>query len=82
MVIVAVTSQAAISNAGDPTFRLMSAGTIKIPDPIIEPTTMAVALKRPSPCTRFVAAGDAGFWAVGLLMGTSVCSTGKPCLVP
>ncbi len=47
MVITAVTSHAPISRAGDPVLRLMSAGTRKIPDPIIDPTTMAVALKRP-----------------------------------
>src|SRR5579862_326631 len=82
MVIAAVTSQAAISRAGEPTLRLISAGTMKMPEPIIDPTTIAVALKRPSPCTRCVPAEDAGFWVVGLLMDTSVCSTGKPLLAP
>jgi hypothetical protein len=30
----------------------MSAGTIKIPDPIIDPATIAVALNRPRPCAK------------------------------
>ena len=52
MVIAAVTSQAVISSAGEPSTRLISAGTIKMPDPIIEPITMAVAENSPMPCTK------------------------------
>jgi hypothetical protein len=70
MVMAAVTNHAAINRAGEPTPRLISAGTIKMPEPIIDPTTMAVALKRPSPCTRFVPAAGAEVWVVWLVMGT------------
>src|SRR6202789_4318036 len=52
IVITAVTSQAAISNAGDPSPRDISAETMKMPDPIIEPITIAVAENRPIPCTN------------------------------
>jgi hypothetical protein len=53
MVIAAVTSHAAISSAGDPSTRLISAGTMNMPDPIIEPITIAVAENSPMPCTNF-----------------------------
>ena len=59
MVITAVTSHAPISSAGEPTPRLMSAGTMKMPEPIIEPMTMAVALNSPRLATRPV------FWLAG-----------------
>jgi len=52
-VITAVTSHAAISSAGDPSTRLISADTIKMPDPIIDPITIAVAENNPIPCTNF-----------------------------
>ena len=52
IVITAVTSQAAISSAGEPTPRDMSAETMKMPEPIMEPMTIAVAEKRPSPLTN------------------------------
>src|SRR5437879_1739486 len=52
IVINAVTSHAAISNAGDPSPRDISAETIKMPDPIIEPITIAVAENSPIPCTN------------------------------
>jgi hypothetical protein len=52
IVIAAVTSHAPISSAGDPTVRLMSAETIKIPDPIIDPITIVVAENNPIPCTN------------------------------
>ena len=51
IVMTAVTSHAPISSAGEPVSRAMSADTMKMPEPIIEPTTIAVALKRPRPCT-------------------------------
>src|ERR1700679_3371641 len=51
MVISAVTSHAAINNAGDPSTRLISAGTIKMPDPIIAPITIADAENRSIPST-------------------------------
>src|SRR6476660_8068699 len=46
-----VTSQAPRSSAGELTSRAMSADTIKMPDPIIEPITSMVALVRPSALT-------------------------------
>src|SRR6202012_5753946 len=52
IVITAVTSQAAISNAGEPSPRDISAETIKMPDPIIEPITIAVAENNPMLCTN------------------------------
>jgi hypothetical protein len=52
MVIAAVTNHAAINSTGDPSTRLISAGTIKMPDPIIDPITMAVAENNPIPCTK------------------------------
>jgi hypothetical protein len=39
----------------------MSAGTIKMPDPIIEPITIAVAENSPIPCTNFGAEAVATF---------------------
>ncbi len=46
-----VISHAPISSAGDCTSREISADTIKMPDPIIDPITSMVALVRPSPLT-------------------------------
>ncbi len=48
---MAVTTQAAISSAGESVPRAMSASTMKMPEPIIEPMTIAVEEKRPRPCT-------------------------------
>ena len=47
-----VTSQAPISKAGESTLRAISAETMKMPEPIIEPITSMVALVRPSPFTN------------------------------
>ena len=52
IVITAVTSHAAISSAGESTSRAMSAETINIPEPIIDPITIAVELNKPSPRTK------------------------------
>jgi hypothetical protein len=41
-----VMSHTAISNPGEPTCLAISALTMKIPDPIIDPTTMAVESNR------------------------------------
>ena len=46
-----VTSQAPISSAGEFTSRAISAETIKMPEPIIEPITSMVALVRPRALT-------------------------------
>src|SRR5512140_2241992 len=45
----AVTAHVMISSEGELTCRAMSADTMKMPEPIIEPMTMAVELGRPSP---------------------------------
>ena len=58
IVITAVTSHAVISSAGEPSVRDMSAETMKMPDPIIDPMTIAVAEKRPKPCTKWGAAAS------------------------
>ena len=52
MVMTAVISHAPISSAGEPVTRAISAETMKMPEPIMEPTTIEVALKRPRPFTR------------------------------
>src|SRR5687768_12674842 len=41
-----VSTQASSTNPGDPTFRAMSAGTMKIPEPIMMPATSIVASVR------------------------------------
>ena len=48
------TAHAPISNAGESTSRPISADTIKMPEPIIEPMTSMVALVRPNPCDQFL----------------------------
>src|SRR5664279_4628122 len=47
-----VTSQAPISSAGELVSRAISADTMKMPEPIMEPITSVVALVRPSPFTN------------------------------
>ena len=47
-----VTSQAPISSAGESTRREISADTIKMPEPIMEPMTSVVALVSPNPLTN------------------------------
>src|ERR1700728_1410296 len=75
-VITVVTSDAPISRAGDPTPRLMSAGTRKMPDPIIDPTTMAVALNNPRLATS-PGFGLAAFFSTGadVVNGELTCPT-------
>src|ERR1700679_3804386 len=73
-VMTVVTSHAPMSRAGEPTPRLISAGTRKMPEPIIEPTTIAVALKRPRLAT------NPGFWLAGLPReGTEVADAELTC---
>src|SRR6476661_5652278 len=48
----AVTTQVTMSRPGDCVWRAMSAETIKIPDPIMDPMTSVVASSRPRPLTR------------------------------
>src|SRR5260370_2047207 len=45
-------TQAASSPPVDPVWRAMSADTMKIPEPIIDPTTIIVESKRPRPRTN------------------------------
>ena len=40
------------SQPGDPTCRAISADTMKIPDPIIDPATIVVESRSPSPRTK------------------------------
>ncbi len=49
MVMNPVTTHAAINKAGESTSRAISADTIKMPEPIIEPITSMVALVNPRP---------------------------------
>src|ERR1035437_4011631 len=49
MVMNPVTTQAAMSSAGESTSRAISAETMKMPEPIMEPMTSVVALVRPRP---------------------------------
>ncbi len=51
MVRKPVTTQAPISSAGEATSREISAETIKMPEPIMEPITSMVALVRPRALT-------------------------------
>src|SRR5262245_31031388 len=50
-------AQAARSHPGEPVTRPLSAETMKMPDPIMEPTTRVVASRRPIPCSSW----DCGF---------------------
>ena len=52
MVMNPVTTQAAMSNTGESTSRAISAETMKMPEPIMEPMTSVVALVRPRPLTH------------------------------
>src|ERR1700690_1856821 len=47
-----VTAQAPINKAGEPTSRAISAETMKIPEPIMDPVTSMVELVRPRPLTN------------------------------
>src|SRR5215831_9169037 len=69
MVIKPVTSQAAMSSAGELTSRAISADTIKMPEPIMEPITSVVALVRPSPLTNPVSLEARGIVFVSVLNG-------------
>ena len=51
MVMKPATAHAPISKAGESTSRAISAETIKIPEPIIDPMTSMVALVSPRPLT-------------------------------
>lgn len=73
MVSTAVTTHAPRKSAGEFVPLAMSASTIKMPDPIIDPITMAVELKRPRLCTSRgpVAAPSDG--RMGVILGLVTC---------
>ncbi len=48
------TAHAAINNAGESTSRAISAETIKMPEPIIDPMTSMVALVKPEAFDQFL----------------------------
>src|SRR6202522_2804358 len=74
IVLTAVTSHAAISSAGDPNPRDISADTMKMPDPIIEPITIAVAENSPIPCTNCGADDDPLSPGMSLLLSSRTLS--------
>src|ERR1700754_5337745 len=59
-----VSTQIAISQPDEPTLRIISALTINIPDPIMEPATSMVPSSRPSSCFIF---DCPGFFAISYL---------------
>src|SRR5205823_2857257 len=69
MVMNPVTSQAAMRSAGELVRRAISAETIKIPEPIMEPMTSVVALVRPSSLASSLGC-SAGF-GIWILLGAS-----------
>ncbi len=52
MVRSPVTTQTAMSHPAEPTWRAISAGTMKMPEPIIDPATIMVESSRPSSRTK------------------------------
>jgi len=68
---IPVTAQATSSQPALPTCRAMSAETMKIPDPIIDPTTTIVESNRPRP--RLNSRSVTG-WTAGcaFLVGSSI----------
>jgi hypothetical protein len=67
------TIHATRSHPGAPTLRDISADTMKMPDPIIDPTTTIVESKRPRPRVNSVSSEVAAApeAAVGLAIGRS-----------
>src|SRR5579884_3451007 len=51
-VMMPLTTHDSRKSPGEPTSRAISAATMKMPDPIIEPMTIVVQSSRPSPSTR------------------------------
>ncbi len=67
MVSAPVTSHTTNSQPAEPTWREMSAETMKMPEPIIEPATIMVESSRPRPWTNFASAGGAGVAVAGII---------------
>ena len=63
-------AQAASNHPGEPTIVIDLAETMKMPEPIIDPTTIIVASIRPRPRTKRVA--SAGACPVGESIGVSL----------
>ncbi len=59
-----VTAQTTSSQPEEPTSRAMSAETMKMPEPIIEPATSIVESSKPSPLTNFCSATGVSVIAV------------------
>src|SRR5580698_876130 len=85
MVITPVTTHAARKSAGELVPRAISASTRKMPDPIMDPATIAVELKSPRVRTIPGASVDASafLWGVGLVVVTLHGFTGnvRECLL-
>ncbi len=67
-----VTTQAAMSSAGEPVMRAMSAATMNTPEPIIEPITSVVPVVRPMPLTNPVSWMSSPFLATAFTVPMSV----------
>ncbi len=68
---IAVTTQARDSSAGESVPRAISASTIKMPEPIMEPMTRAVEEKSPRLCTIRGGAAKVGWSKEGWGRGWS-----------
>ncbi len=62
MVMNPVMIQTAISHPAEPTFLVISALTIKIPEPIIDPATIIVESNRPNDCLKEVGCSAMDSW--------------------
>src|SRR5260370_28447777 len=74
MVRIPVTAHAPTTSAGEFAVRAISASTRKTPDPIMDPATIALELKRPSDCTSFgaSAAASESWTGVSFVLGTGL----------
>src|SRR4051812_15463669 len=75
-VIKPASPQAARSQPGAPISREDSAEVMKMPDPIIEPMTMAVASRVPSPRTSFAADAPRGRSSGSVIGGEDIGKDG------
>ena len=62
-----VTAHTTSSQPDEPTNRAISADTMKMPEPIIEPATSMVESSKPNPLTNFSASGGWSLDAVSLI---------------
>jgi len=75
MVSTPVTTHAPSSSAGESVPRAMSASTMKMPEPIIDPMTSAVEEKSPSLCT--IRGASAGTWNLSIGVISEVVTYSK-----